>query len=218
MKTFEDFHPYLASAINGIAHEFGRKGGWYGATHEDFSQEMIAWLLDNEAKIAAKFAVEGTESATPYTAMCLRNECKDHLVALKNQTKGDSGTQYDYGRDELKLVLQLMFTPADAEQMSVTVVESVADVETKFRLLGNEDQAILTALHRDDYSNRMLAELYDISEANMSYRHNRAVLRLQKLLGGAQQEARSGITGRRAISNSAARARQNNAYESGESA
>lgn len=218
MKTFEDFHPYLASAINGIAHEFGRKGGWYGATHEDFSQEMIAWLLDNEAKIAARFAAEGIESATSYAAKCLRNECKDHLVSLKNQTTGDNGTQYDYGREELKLVLQLMFTPAEAEQMSVTVVESVADVETKFRLLGREDQAILTALHRDDYSNKMLAELYDISEANMSYRHNRAVLRLQKLLGGAQQEARSAFAGRRAISNSAARARQNNTYESGESA
>lgn len=217
MKTFEDFHPYLASAINGIAHEYGRKGGWYGATHEDFSQEMIAWLLDNEVKIAARFA-ESIEAATSYAAKCLRNECKDHLVSLKNQSTGDNGTQYDYGRDELKLVLQLMFNPADAEQLSVTVVESIADVEMKFHQLSPEDQAILTALHREDYSNKMLAELYDISEANMSYRHNRAVLRLQKLLGGAQQEARSGITGRRAISNSAARARQTHAYNDGESA
>jgi RNA polymerase sigma factor (sigma-70 family) len=218
MKVFEDFHPYLASAINGIAHEYGRKGGWYGATHEDFSQEMIAWLLDNETKIAARFA-ESIEQATAYAAKCLRNECKDYLVGLKNQAHGDtSESQYDYGRDELKLVLQLMFNPAEAEDLSVTVVESIADVEKKFHHLSPEDQAILTALHREDYSNKMLAELYDISEANMSYRHNRAVLRLQKLLGGAQQEARTGFTGRRAISNSAARAAASHTYEDGESA
>jgi hypothetical protein len=91
-------------------------------------------------------------------------------------------------------------------------------VQRTFARLGNEDQAILTAMHRDDYSNKMLAELYDISEANMSYRHNRAVLRLQKLLGGAQREAHTGWSGRRAISNSAARARLANTYEDGESA
>jgi DNA-directed RNA polymerase specialized sigma24 family protein len=218
MKTFEDFHPYLASTINGISHEYGRRGGWYGASHEDFSQEMIAWLLDHEQKIAARFS-ESVEDATAYVAKCLRNECKDHLVYLKGQASGDSGeTQYDYGRDELKLVLQLMFNPADAEQCSVVVLESVADVQRTFARLGNEDQAILTAMHRDDYSNKMLAELYDISEANMSYRHNRAVLRLQKLLGGAQQAARTGFTGRRAISNSAARAALSHTYEDGESA
>lgn len=213
MKVFEDFHPYLASAINGIAHEFGRKGGWYGATHEDFSQEMIAWLLDNETKVAARFAVD-IEQATLYAAKCLRNECKDYLVALKTQTSGGAGqTQYDYGREELKAVLHLMFNPADAEQMSVTVVESIADVEKKFHHLSPEDQAILTALHREDYNNRMLAELYGISEANMSYRHNRAVLRLQKLLGSTQRESHDGWSGRRAQSNSAARAATSATYE-----
>lgn len=215
MKTFEDFHPLLASTINGISHEYGRKGGWYGATHEDFSQEMIAWLLENEAKIAARFT-ENTEEATAYVAKCLRNECKDHLANLKGQSSGDTGSQYDYGRDELKLLLQLMFTPADAEQMSVTVTESIADVARVFDRLGFEDQAILTALHRDDFNNKMLAELYDISEANMSYRHNRAVLRLQKLLGGERAQAHDPWTGRRAISNSAARARLSSAYEDAE--
>lgn len=217
VKTFEDFHPLLASTINGISHEYGRKGAWLGGTHEDFSQEMIAWLLDNEAKIAARFA-ESAEEATAYAAKCLRNECKDYLASLKAQANGDNGTQYDYGRDELKLLLQLMFTPTDAEQMSVTVTDSVADVSRVFDQLSHEDQAILTALHAGDFNNKMLAELYDISEANMSYRHNRAVGRLQKLLGGAQQEARTGWTGRRAISNSTARALLRNAYEDGESA
>lgn len=218
MKVFEDFHPLLASTINGIATEYGRKGGWYGATHEDFSQEMIAWLLDHEHKIAARFR-ESTEQATAYVAQCLRNECKDYLVSLKGQANGDNGdSRYDYGREELKLVLQLMFNPADAEDLSVTVVESIADVERQFGNLGLRDQLILTAFHRDDYSNKMLAELYDISEANMSYRHNRAVLRLQQLLGGTQQAARDGFTGRRAISNSAARAAVSHHYEDGESA
>lgn len=218
MKTFEDFHPLIASTINGIAHEYGRKAHWYAGTSEDFSQEMIAFLLDHEESLAARFA-ESAERATAYTAKCLRNECKDYLASLKGQANGDSGeSQYDYGREELKLVLQLMFNPAEAEQLSVTVVESIADVEAKFHWLTPEDRAILTALHRDDYNNKMLAELYDISEANMSYRHNRAVLRLQRFLGGAQRESRDGWTGRRAISNSAARAYTSHTYESGESA
>lgn len=218
MKTFEDFHPLLASTISAIAHEYGRKGSWYGSTNEDFSQEMIAWLLDHESSIASRFS-ESTEDATAYVAKCLRNECKDHLASVKAQATGDrSEGQYDYGRDELKLLLQLMFQGVDPDDVSVTVLESVADVSRAYLHLSNEDKAILTALHRDDYSNRMLSELYDISEANMSYRHNRAVLRLQKLLGGAQQEARTGWTGRRAISNSAARAAASHAYEDGESA
>lgn len=213
MKTFEDFHPLLASTINAIAHEYGRKGSWYGSTHEDFSQEMIAWLLDHESSIASRFS-ESVENATAYVAKCLRNECKDHLANLKAQATGDrSEGQYDYGRDELKLVLQLMFSPADAEQLSVTVLESIADVSRAYLQLSNEDKAILVALHRDEYSNKMLAELYDISEANMSYRHNRAVLRLQRLLGGSQAQGHDPWTGRRAISNSTARALLSNAYE-----
>lgn len=217
MKTFEDFHPLLASTIAGIATEYGRKGHFHGATREDFAQEMIAWLLEHESKVGARFS-ESTEQATAYVARCLRNECKDHLAALKAQSTGATESQYDYGREELKLVLQLMFNPADAEQMSVTVSESIADVERTFSRLPPEDQAVLTAFHKDDYTNKMLAELYDISEANMSYRHNRAVLRLQRLLGGSQQEARTGWSGRRAVTNSAARAYTAARYEDGESA
>lgn len=216
--TFEEFHPLLASTIAGIATEYGRKAHWTGATREDFAQEMIAWLLDNESSIGKRFT-ESTEQATAYAAKCLRNECKDHLASLRGQATGDSGeAQYDYGRDELKVLLQLSFQPADAECTTLQMVESVADVQKAFPKLNAEDQRILQAFHRDDYSNKMLAELYDISEANMSYRHNRAVLRLQRLLGGSEANAHDPWVGRRAVSNSAARARTNNHYESGESA
>lgn len=218
MKTFEDFHPLLASTIAGIATEYGRKAGWYGATHEDFSQEMVAWLLDNEKRIAARFS-ESVEEATRYVAKCLRNECKDHLATLRGQATGDAReNQYDYGRDELKVLLQLLFSEVDPEHATLQITESVSDVLKGLAQLSNEDQAILTALHRDEYSNKMLAELYDISEANMSYRHNRAVLRLQRLLGGSQQEGRDPWVGRKSISNSAARAYTTAHYEDGESA
>jgi RNA polymerase sigma factor (sigma-70 family) len=217
VKTFEDFHPLLASTIKGIATEYGRKASWCGATHEDFSQEMIAWLLDNESKVAARFS-EDVEEATAYVAKCLRNECKDHLSALKAQATGEnSQTQYDYGREELKVLLQIMFS-GTTEFTSVTVAESVADVEQAYRGLAREDCSILEAFHRDGFNNKMLAELYDISEANMSYRHNRAVLRLQRLLGSTEVNAPDPWVGRRAISNSAARAQTSGYYEDGESA
>lgn len=218
MKTFEDFHPLLASTIKGIATEYGRKAHWYGASHEDFSQEMIAWLLDNESKVAARFS-EDVEEATSYVAKCLRNECKDHLSALKAQATGErSQTQYDYGREELKVLLQLMFNEPDPETTTLQVLESVADAEQAFPKLSPADQNTLRAFHRDGFNNKMLAELYDISEANMSYRHNRAVLRLQRLLGSTEVNAPDPFKGRRAISNSAARAQTSATYEDGESA
>ena len=216
--TFEEFHPLLASTIAGIATEYGRKAGWYGASREDFAQEMIAWLLDNEQKVGARFS-ESVEDATRYAAKCLRNECKDHLSSLRGQATGDTGeAQYDYGRDELKVLLQLVFSPLDPPRQTVTITESIADVERAFAQLHYEDQTILHAMHRDGFSNKMLAELYDISEANMSYRHNRAVLRLQRLLGGSEQRAHDPFKGRKAMSNSAARARTASHYEDGESA
>ena len=215
---FEDFHPLLASTIAGIATEYGRKANWYGATKEDFAQEMIAWLLDNETRIGPRFN-EDTEKATAYVAKCLRNECKDHLSALRGQATGESNEpQYDYGREELKVLLQLMLNPIDAPQQTVTITESIADVERAFEQLHYEDRTILNALHRDGFNNKMLAELYDISEANMSYRHNRAVLRLQRLLGGPQVTESDPFKGRKALSNAAARARTANHYEDGESA
>lgn len=216
--TFEEFHPLLASTIAGVATEYGRRAHWYGATREDFAQEMIAWLLDNETKVGARFS-EDAEAATRYVAKCLRNECKDHLASLRGQSTGEAGEdQYDYGREELKVLLQLMFQPADAEATTLRVIESVADVEKAYTKLAGEDQNILVALHRDDFSNKMLAELYGISEANMSYRHNRAVLRLQRLLGGTQTSAVDPFKGRKVMTNSAARARTSAHYESGESA
>lgn len=211
--TFEDFHPLLASTIAGIATEYGRKATWYGATREDFAQEMIAWLLDNETKVGARFK-DDPEKATAYAAKCLRNECRDHLSALRGQATGQpSEPQYDYGREELKVLLQLMLNPIDAPQQTTSITESIADVERAFDKLHYEDRTILNALHRDGFSNKMLAELYDISEANMSYRHNRAVLRLQRLLGGPQASEQDPFRGRRAISNSAARAKTSATYE-----
>ena len=216
--TFEDFHPLLASTIAGIATEYGRKANWYGANREDFAQEMIAWLLDNERGVGKRFA-EDAEKATAYVAKCLRNECKDHLSALRGQATGQNNEpQYDYGREELKVLLQLMLNPIDAPAQTETIAESIADVERAFEQLHYEDRTILNALHRDGFNNKMLAELYDMSEANMSYRHNRAVLRLQRLLGGPQVNESDPFKGRRAMSNSAARARTNSHYEDGESA
>src|SRR5690349_1242171 len=122
--TFEDFHPLLASTIAGIATEYGRKAAWLGATREDFAQEMIAWLLDHERNVGHRFS-EDSEQATAYVAKCLRNECKDHLASLRGQATGEgSETQFDYGREELKLLLQLMFNPIDAPRQTVTITES----------------------------------------------------------------------------------------------
>ena len=210
--TFEDFHPLLASTIAGIATEYGRKAAWMGATREDFSQEMIAWLLDNEERVGARFA-ESVEKATTYASSCLRNECRDYLATLRKQVVTDSGeTHYDYGRDELKVLLQLMFQEPDAEAMTYSVVESVRDVEEAFPNLPEADRDILTGFHRDQWTNKMMSEFYNTSEAAMSSRHNRAAVRLQRLIGG-QDEGRDPWVGRKSMSNAAARAETSSTYE-----
>lgn len=213
---FEEFHPLLASTINAIATEYGRKGHWYGASHEDFAQEMVAWLLARQADIGRRFA-EDTEEATRYAAKCLRNECKDYLTTMKAQASGDRGSQYDYERDEIKALLPAFFDRADSESLPEHVLDAMADFKRVFNDLPAYDRGVLEAFYWSDYSNKLLAEMHGVSEATMSYRHNRAVLRLQKLLGSTES-GRDPFKGRRAVSNAAARARTNNQYEDGVSA
>lgn len=217
--NFAEFHPLLASTIAGLATEYGRKGHWYGASREDFEQEMHAWLLEHEKKVGEMFATD-TEQAARYAAKVLRNECKDHLAAVRSQATGDrKDEQWTYGRDELKTLLQLMFEGVDPEDATPSVTDSLIDVERAYGQLDGEDKDILSAFHAEGYSNKLLAEVHDISEANMSYRHNRAVRRLQRILGGPDQpRGRDPWKGRSAITNSSARAYQANQYDEGVSA
>lgn len=213
--TFEEFHPLIASTIAGIATEFGRKGSWFGADKEDFEHEMICWLLEREERIGQRFS-DDVADATRYVAKCLRNECKDHLAAQKAQAMGSERDDVEgYARNELKALLPAMFDRDSWPELGAHWVATMTDVETAFGQLPAEDRDILTSLHRDGYTNKLLAEMYGISEANMSYRHGRGVSRLQRLLAGESARVRDPWVGRSAVTNSTARAYQTNAYDEG---
>lgn len=216
--TFEEFHPLIASTIKGIATEYGRKGSWFGADREDFEHEMICWLLEREESIGDRFASDVTE-ATKYTAKCLRNECKDHLAAQKAQAMGSERNDIQtYARNELKALLPSMFDRDSWGELGMDWVATLTDVAVAYARLSAEDQDILASFHQDGYTNKLLAEMYDTSEANMSYRHQRALRRLQALLGGDGVQVRDPWVGRKSVTNSTARAFQTNHYNEGESA
>lgn len=216
--TFEEFHPLIASTIGGIAVEYGRKGSWFGADREDFEHEMICWLLEREESVGNRFSSDVTE-ATKYVAKCLRNECKDHLAAQKAQAMGSERANVQaYARNELKALLPTLWDSDLRVELGTDWVPTLTDVESAFGRLSAEDRDILEAFHRDGYTNKLLAEMYGTSEANMSYRHQRALRRLQALLGGDEVRVRDPWVGRKSVTNSTARAFQTNHYNEGESA
>lgn len=85
--------------------------------------------------------------------------------------------------------------------------------------LSVEDRKILEALHQEGIPSKMLAEMEGITEQTMSYRHDRAIGRLLRLLGGSKpQPAHDGecnhwVGTRTVMSNSQAMAVQSSYYD-----
>jgi hypothetical protein len=102
--------------------------------------------------------------------------------------------------------------PAHGNNWLVTL----ADVEVGYNRLSYEDQNLLALFHRDGYRNKDLAAEWDLTEAQMSWRHTRAVERLLDHLGGPKPtKSKEGdpFKGRTAISNAGARLRTRAEYD-----
>lgn len=216
---FEEVCTQMEEMVTTIASEYGAKGRRYGADHEDFRQEFMVWLLAHQKDVGQRMTLD-QEGALNYVGKSLRNKGKDHLRALRAQSGRDVDDAYLYTRDEVKALLPIAFEPDHWHEFPRSVSESewvasLTDVSRAYDSLVLEDRDLLAMFHREGWTNKMMAQATNISEALMSYRHNRALTRLLKLLGAPEGAAHDPWKGRRAMSNAAARARQSQTYTSG---
>jgi len=224
----------LAPMVAQIANEFGRSGRAYGAEADDFSQQMHLWIVENEAKVRRWLDPETFEAkeADRLLATSLRNECKAYAVTAKAQAGGyELRDLHWYQKGEVRALLPLVFNddawhePPRSEGRSAKApaeggnwIATLADVAQAFDKLEARDRHILRRFHEDDWTNVMMAEAESISEQLMSKHHDRAISRLVRLLGGEMPRglrppARDPWQGRRAVTNSTARAYQSGAYD-----
>lgn len=230
-KTLSELEPMIAE----IASEFGRRHKVHGADIEDFQQELRVWILENQTQVATWLDPEQWEpkDGTKMLARALRNECKDYAVDIKAQAVGyERQDLHFYGKGEVRSLLPAMFNPdawhepPQSEGRSVKApseggnwIATLADLSQAYQRLDLYDRSILRAFHHKGWSNKLMAESEGITEQMMSYYHDRAVSNLVKLLGDSaphpmrKQQDRDPWRGRRAISNSAARARTARTYD-----
>src|SRR5690606_26210954 len=127
---------------------------------------------------------------------------------------------YFYTTGELRVLLDSVFdqqawhnppqsdvrsqkSPAEGNNWLTTL----ADVSLAFKKLPREDRETILDFHDRGWTNKELADMHGVSEQVMSYRHNRALKRLQRLLGGPKPNPMKPNDGdpiwrgRRAISN-----------------
>lgn len=231
----DDLLESIAPMINSIAAEYGRRHRFHGADQSDFSQELWCWVLENQDKVQEWLDPEQWEpkAGERMLAKSLRNESSDYGVDIKSQALGyERADLHWYSKGEVKSLLPTVFNPDAWEEPPVSEgrstkapseggnwIATLADIAQAFSKLDTEDQVLLRKFHERGWTNKMMAQGEHISEQLMSYRHDRAVSRLVKILGGEkprpmrEQEGRDPWRGRHVVSNSAARAYQSAVYD-----
>jgi hypothetical protein len=200
--TFEALWIEHEPIVQTVAHEYGNKGHRYGADTDDFRQEFIAWMLDNEGMLADRRAeIEDPDEFGKFLARCLRNEGDDYLVDIRDQAGGQPRRgAYWYTTNELKFLLPAMFDPEKWHEPPQSDggssrgrgvpseggnwIATLADVAQGFEKLNKDDQDLLRKFHQFGYRNKDMAAADGITEASMSYRHSQVLKRLLKNLGG----------------------------------
>ena len=231
VDLFEEVEPMILA----IAAEFGRRHHIHGADAADFAQELRLWLFENEAQVAEWLDPEVYEPkhGLKMLAASLRNECSDYGIDIKAQATGyERGDIYFYNKGEVKSLLEAVFDPEkwheppQSEGRSTKSaaegggwIATLADISRGVDALKTYDRNLLLGFHKDGWNNKMMAEAEGISESVMSFRHDRAVSRLVKVLGDLAprpmraQETRDPWRGRRAIPAPAMQAYERKVYD-----
>lgn len=222
-----DYLTTLEPMVQTLAHVFAANNRAYGADAEDFAQEMRLWIVAHESKLAEWFESGELEEkhALRKTVKALRNECRDYAVDIKAQSVGYHRSDlYYYTKGELRNLLPAMFNreewlhPPQSDGRTTKAlaegnnwIATLSDLARAFDTLGAEDRNLLHALHGDGWTQRMYAEMTQTPESSVSYRHDRAVHRLNKALGedaprpARKQSTRDPWRGRHAVSSARAR-------------
>ena len=226
----------LTPMVESIAAEYGRRYHQYGASNEDFAQQLWLWVFENGHQLSTWLDPELFEPkvADKLIAQSMRNECKDYAVDVKAQSLGYERVDLHwYSKGEIKALLPSMFNPdawhepPQSEGRSTKApseggnwIATLADLAQAYKRMTEYDQSILEALHKDGWTQAMLAESLRIPEQTMSYHHDRALGRMVRMLGDTkpnpmkeQANPRDPWRGRHSVSNAGARAYQQQVYD-----
>ena len=228
--------------IEGAAAEYAGRYRKYGCDREDMSQAAWVWLLQHQHKVAEWFEAD-EESAPRLLGRAVRNAMHDAGEDAKAQKLGYSREDLKfYRKGEVAALLDVVFDPDAWIEQPVkdegratsgdpatggNWVAGLADVARAFDALDADDREMLLAFHRDKISNNDMAAKHEVSHQVMSYRHDRALKRMVKQLGGFapaplhddecdHSTGQPWAPGRRAMSNAAARALTQSQYEDDE--
>lgn len=236
----ESIYDDVLPIVEGIASDTARAYAKWGLDREDAVQECWVWVADHPKQIA-RWLEEEPEAWTRMLAKSLRRELRRYA---ENEKAGQLGYHYDdlvwYSKRQLGPLLEAMLNESAWIHPEVSGDENprrgtsdpatggnwiatLADVSQAFDRLDLEDRNILKMFHEPPvWLNKDAAKYLGLTEQLMSYRHDRALGRLLKELGGPRPRAQHDETcehpfrgmGRRGVmSNSAARAMQTGYYD-----
>lgn len=219
--------------VESVAADIARRYWTYGCDQADLSQEGWVWVYQHPEHMLRWFDPEqySEESAIRLLAKSLRRACVNYGEDLKAAKLGYSREDLVYySKQGLHPLLDAMFDPEawlkpeqdsiDSERRQKSApaeggnwLATLADVAQGFTKLTTEDQALLRMFHeKPAWRNKDAADYFKISEATMSYRHDRAIGRLLNQLGGPRpksshdEDCGHWSGGRVAMSNAHARA------------
>jgi RNA polymerase sigma factor (sigma-70 family) len=191
----------------------------------------MLWAVEHPNKLAEWLGDKGGENAIRQS---FRNVCLDYGQRQKAAALGSKVDDvYYWGRTEIEEMLPAMFDhdkwvyppQPDGPTRSQSApdeggnwVAALSDLSQAFARLDKEDRDLLTALYGESLTQSEAAVFFDVKQPAISKRHDRAIKRLHRLLGGG----RGGpihdrvdcecVGHRRAMSNAEALARTRQGY------
>ena len=235
-----DIYDTVLPIIAGTCIETAKRYGTYGLDRAEAEQECWLWIGEHPAKLEEWMEAE-PEKWTRLLARTLRNEMRDYGEKCKAEALGyHIDDLVYYSKKQLPPLLEAVFNesawihpetsgdePARRGAGDAATggnwVATLADVSRAVDLLKQEDRDILKMFHEPPvWTNKDAAKYLGLSEQVMSYRHDRALGRLLRELGGPKpwpghdgdcDHPFRGMGKRAVYSNAAARAMQSGYYD-----
>lgn len=235
-----DVYDDVLPIIQGTCTETAKRYGSYGLDRNEAENECWIWIGEHPAKIL-QWMEEEPDKWTRLLARTLRNEMRDYGEKVKAEFLGyHVDDLVYYSKKQLGPLLEAVLNESAWIHPEVSGdepsrrgagdpstggnwVATLADVAQAFERLGREDKDILKMFHEPPvWLNKDAAKYLGLTEQVMSYRHDRALGRLLRELGGPRpwpghdqdcEHPFRGMGRRTVVSNASARAMQSGYYD-----
>ena len=225
MSPLDDAEPFVYQVANEVARQFPM------VDLADLRQEGFLWTVLNPDALERYLTDENSRRGSAMLYSSIRNRLRAYAREEKAQQLGYStADERFYSTGEIR---ELLVAVWDAEAWSAPSptessigrskspanergnwLASLADVTSALKRLDERDRWILEQRFRYDEKQCVMAEELGLSESSVSEAIDRAIRKIHKLLGGERPRDRKDETGsRRTMSNAAAQALINQAYE-----